>query len=369
MIHPDFNWFEFRAVGQRPRTIVPATYLESELDRLGTSPTNVHLSIFRFSDDIKEYRDENDNRTRGYRGPAYADYLPVDIDAPSADELGEAVETARTVLSVLTGDWELTYEDIACYYSGRRGFHIMVPTRHFWDFDPTPHFHDLLFELAAELFVGTPVMREVNSNSRDPVVTSDLVDLGCYSRLHMLRMPGTIHEDTQLWKIPVREHELLEGAPEEAAERIQEAATTQRPTYRPESNPTEKTRRLGKSVAGRIEEKDLRYRRVRDAVGTMDTQKRLTADDLVGLDKPGFGRFAASAKKEMKVLSGGIEESETIVDIKGRHEALCYLVGKLKNQFGVPKDWATGLLHHWNQSHPNPLGEREFYGVIDDLYD
>jgi len=40
----------------------------------------------------------------------------------------------------------------------------------------------------------------------------------------------------------------------------------------------------------------------------------------------------------------------------------------MKDQFGMPQDWAIGLLHHWNQATEDPLPEREFKQVIDDLY-
>lgn len=368
MAHSDYYWYEMRVVGEMRRTIVPAKYVQSELEDLGKRPTNVHLSIFRYSDDIQEYRENNGHRTAGYSGPAYADYIPIDIDGPGFDELGEAVETARQVVRDLKNQWGLQYEDIVCYYSGRRGFHILIPTLHFAKFDPHSRFHDLLFEIVVELFHQGPLVRMVETSSSDPVVSSDSIDFGPYTRLHMLRMPATIHEDTELWKIPVREHELMEGGPEEAAQRVKDAATERRPPYRPDPNPNGDTQALGERLQGRIKSGELKYRRESSAIGPMDPNNHLTADDLTNIDKPGYGRFAVDARKTMKILSGGLSEGESIEDLGGRHDALCHLVGKLKNRFNMPRDMAAGLLYHWNRSNEDPLPEREFNQVLDDLY-
>jgi hypothetical protein len=367
MIHTGHYWYEMRAAGEKRRTIVPARYIENELEDLGSRPTDVHLSIFRYSDDIKEYREENNHRTKGYSGPAYADYVPIDIDGPGFEDLDQAVETARTAIDDLEG-WGLSYEDVVVYFSGRRGFHILIPTRHFAEFDPHPRFHDLLFEMVVEIFHHGELVRKAEIQSSRPVISSDHIDFGPYTRLHMLRMPATIHEKTELWKVPIREHELMQGSPEEAAEAVKEAATDRRPKYRPDPNPNEKTSGLGERLQERMEEESLRYRKKSSAIGTMDINDYLTADDMRNLDKPGYGRFALNAKKTMKVLSGGLAEGESIEDMGGRHDALCHLVGKMKDQFGMPQDWAIGLLHHWNQANEDPLPEREFKQVIDDLY-
>ncbi len=368
MLHPDFHWVEFRAVGQRARTLVPVKLIEQEMERLPRRPENVHISIFRYDSQIETYWEENGHSVKGYRGPAYADYIPLEIDGPSREELGKGVETARSAIAALKAKWGLSYEDLAVYYSGRRGFHLLIPTEHFGAFQPHERFHDVLFELVAELFVGTGVIREIDTEGSGPAVTSDHVDLGVFSRLHMLRMPCTVHQDSQLWKIPVREEELMSGPPGKAAERVQEAAGEWRPPYRPDPNPNRRTEGLGETIRERIGGEGLKFRRESSVYGEVSGGAPLTSGDLAGLDKPGFGRFAVDAEKTKKVLVGGMEEGQSIMDIAGRRDALCHLVGKLAGTWNVPKDAALPLLHHWNQSNDPPLPEKEFKAVIDDLY-
>jgi hypothetical protein len=367
MIHPDYNWFEMRVAGKLRRSLVPNKHVPDELEKLGTRPTDVHLSISRYSQDIVDYRDENDGSVSGYKGKSYADYIPIDIDGPSMKELDEAVETVRMAVEGLK-DWGLCYEDVAIYFSGRRGFHVLIPSELFAGLAPSDRFHDLMFETVVELFRQGPLIKTAETESEKPVIKSEHIDFGPYSRLHMLRMPGTIHEKTELWKIPLRKKELMEGTPEEAAQRIRTAAESRRPTYSPDVTPTDRTRELGDTLQGRVESDSLKYRRRSDAVGTMNLNDYLTASDMRNLDKPGYGRFAVEARKTMKALSGGLSEGESIEDMGGRHDVLCHLVGKLKNQFDMPQDWAAALLHHWNQSNTDPLPEREFEHVIRDLY-
>lgn len=367
MIHSDFTWFEMRAAGEMRRMLVPMKHVGEELERLGSRPTDVHISIFRYNDEIRKYRDDNDGSVSGFNGPSYADYLPIDIDGPGLEDLDQAVETARTVITDLE-EWGLSYEDVVVYYSGRRGFHILIPMLHFAEFEPDPRFHDLLFELVVELFHQGQLVRKAETSGSDPVISSDQIDFGPYTRLHMLRMPITIHEKTELWKVPVREHELMEGGPEEAAEAVRTAATERRPKYRPDPSPTEQTRALGNRLKERMDEGGLKYRKRSSAVGTLDVNDYLTSDEIRNLDKPGYGRIALDAKKSMKVLAAGLSEGDSIQDMGGRHDALCHLVGKMKSQFGMSQDWATGLLHHWNQANEDPLPEREFRQVINDVY-
>lgn len=368
MIHPEYYWREFRAVGKTRRTIVPQQYLSHELEQLGGRPTDVHVSIFRYSNDLRTYRQDNNNRTSGYRGPAYADYLPIDVDAEDADHLNEAVVTQREIVRALCNQWGLSYNEITVYFSGRRGFHTLVPVEAFARFEPDPRFHDLLYEMVVELFRKTDLIYQVESSRSLPTFASDAIDFAPYTRLHMLRMPGTVHEGTQLWKIPVREHELMDGGPQPAADRIREAATDRRPPSAPSVHTSKARESLGQTLQERQEEGEYRYRQPQRVTGELDTSPHLTADELGDIDRPGFGRFAASARKSMRALAGGLEEGASIQDMNGRHEVLCHLVGKLKNQFDLPQDWAYALLWHWNQSNDPPLPESEMRHVVKSLY-
>jgi hypothetical protein len=368
MRHPDFYWYEFRAVGEKRRNLVPAKYIQDEVDSLGSRPENTHISIFRYDDEIKEYRRENDNRTRGYRGKCYADYLPIDIDIEEGDSIAPSVKAARDIVEFLEKEWQLDYYDYACYFTGGRGFHFHIPTKLFGDIPPNEKYPSILYELLIELFKegDGKIIRKVDDGDSNVFYRSEFIDFAPYSPLHMLRMPGTIHEKTQRWKIPIHEEELMSGDIEEAANRIWEAGAEKRPSYSPQ--PEDKLSPIGDRVSDRLDNEGLKHRRQSDAVGTVDFQNHMTTDDLVGIGKPGFGQFAMDARKTMQVLSAGLSEGESVAGLGGRHDALCHLVGKMKNKWSLPKDWASALLIHWNNANDDPLPKREFNKVINDIY-
>lgn len=371
MRYPDYSWYELRAVGEKRRKLVPYKFVQDEIEDLGSRPTNVHISIFRFNDEIKKYSDKNDNRTAGFRGSCYADYLPIDVDIE--DEADKTIESSlratRKIISFLGTEWGLKYQDYACYFTGGRGFHFHIPIKIFGDIPPTERYPDVLYELLIELFKAGDgeIIKETNSTEERNIFTSEIVDFAPYSPLHMIRMPGTVHESSQRWKIPVRHDEIMGEDLSVAAEEIWDRSANSRPAYRPQIDEP-KLEQVGDLICRRLNGSGLKYRKDYEAVGEIDMQPTMTSEDLQNINKAGFGHFAMNARKLIEVLSAGMEEGESVADLGGRNDALCFLVGKLKNRWGLPKDVTTALLHHWNQANTEPLPQREFQTVINNLY-
>lgn len=125
--------------------------------------------------------------TANYRGPSYADFLPIDIDN---SVLGDALETARKFLAQIDANYAIT-EGIYCYFSGSKGFHICLANSIFGGWEPSEVLPVILKSLAERL-------------------CGDLsFDKSIYSQNGFLRLPNTINGKSGLYKIPLTRDEML----------------------------------------------------------------------------------------------------------------------------------------------------------------
>ena len=61
----------------------------------------------------------------GYSGPSYCDYIPFDFDDKEHPEA--ALKAARTFCHYLHAAYDLDFDCIKGFYSGRKGLHILLP--------------------------------------------------------------------------------------------------------------------------------------------------------------------------------------------------------------------------------------------------
>ena len=128
-------------------------------------------------------------RVGGYTGPSYADYLPFDFD-------GEDLEAVLAQVRQFLKRLELTYEldglpGIRGYFSGRKGFHLLLSSHLFGGWEPSLHLYRHLRQLALTL------------------AQEGEVDRAIYDQNRLLRLPLTRHGTSGLWKIPLTVEEIL----------------------------------------------------------------------------------------------------------------------------------------------------------------
>ncbi|HEY6363965.1 MAG TPA: hypothetical protein VI585_04150 [Candidatus Binatia bacterium] len=108
--------------------------------------------------------------------------------------------------------WQVDPNAMQIYFSGAKGFHLMLDTRVFGKILPSKNlplvFDSLRRHLALEI----------------PEPFRDTVDLAIKDRMRPLRLPNTIHEKSKLYKISVSLDELRRLSPAE----IREVAQTDR---------------------------------------------------------------------------------------------------------------------------------------------
>jgi hypothetical protein len=64
----------------------------------------------------------------GYQGKVWAPFFPIDLDHP---DLLPALEAARRLTAFLLERWQIDSSAIQIYFSGSKGFHLMLDTRVF----------------------------------------------------------------------------------------------------------------------------------------------------------------------------------------------------------------------------------------------
>jgi hypothetical protein len=156
-----------------------------------------YATYFFYSDELLTYMSAQgaSPSVSGYEGKVWAPYLPIDLDHP---ELSPALEAARRLSGLLLGRWNVDPNGLQVYFSGSKGFHLMMDGRLFGRMAPSKNlpaaFDSLRRHVAQEL----------------PEPLRETVDLTIKDRVRLLRLPNTIHEKSKLYKILVSAAELQE---------------------------------------------------------------------------------------------------------------------------------------------------------------
>lgn len=140
---------------------------------------------------------------------SWADEWVLDID--DKEDFDRSIEITKTVHTHLVEAWAISPERISIWFSGRKGFHLVVPIYEIQGLQPDPLLYALLEEIRNEL-------REELSLGADEIDT-------CFNKaIQIVRAPYTRHTGSGLYKVPVspevldRESEaifeLAEGIPE-----------------------------------------------------------------------------------------------------------------------------------------------------------
>ena len=147
-----------------------------------------YTTYFLFKKDLLDYLKERGS-VSGFDGQAFAYFLPLDIDAP---KLEQALESVKRIVLFLIEDWEVSSEAIQCWFSGRKGFHILINVGVFGDVRPSKKLH-YIFSRIREMI------------SKDAKVK---LDLSIKDKMRLLRLPNTMHQKSGLYKIPLSIHEV-----------------------------------------------------------------------------------------------------------------------------------------------------------------
>ena len=173
-----------------------------------------YATYYLYSDEVLTYMSAHATGSTptiaGYEGKVWASRFPIDLDHP---DLQIALDAARFFVSLLLERWHADPDGLQIYFSGSKGFHLMLDTRLFGRVMPSkalPHlFAAMRSHLAQEL----------------PESHRTAVDLAIKDRVRLLRLPNTVHEKSGLYKVIIYPEELKELGPEQ----IRDLARKMRP--------------------------------------------------------------------------------------------------------------------------------------------
>lgn len=172
-----------------------------------------YATYFFFSDEVLTYmsaQTDNAPTIAGYEGKVWAPFLAIDIDHP---ELAPALEAARRLSGFFLDRWGIDPNALQTYFSGAKGFHLMLDTRLFGRVMPSKNLPTIFDAFRRHLAQELPEpMRET-------------VDLSIKDRVRLLRLPNTIHEKSKLHKIILSADEIKNASVQE----IRELACAGRP--------------------------------------------------------------------------------------------------------------------------------------------
>jgi hypothetical protein len=166
--------------------------LVQSFDRYGC-----YATYFFFSDELLTYMSTLGNSgaptISGYEGKVWAPYFPIDLDHPDVEP---ALAATRLLVSIFLDRWRIDPQGLQIYFSGSKGFHLMLDTRLFGRIAAAKNlpvvFDSLRRHLAQEL----------------PERLREVVDLAIKDRVRLLRLPNTVHEKSKLHKIVLGADEL-----------------------------------------------------------------------------------------------------------------------------------------------------------------
>ena len=156
---------------------------------------NSYITAYRFPEEYREHCKATGS-VQHYAGPAYSDFLHWDVDRDG--NLHAAILAARGLVAYLLDRFEVRPDQVRYFFSGSKGFHILLPSVLFGDVEPSP----LLPAIWKSMALATATEAGVE------------VDRKVYDVNRLFRLPDTRHT-SRLWKVELTWDELLNLGSEE----------------------------------------------------------------------------------------------------------------------------------------------------------
>ncbi len=201
MIYPDYKYVDVAYGGVDRRNDLR---LANKI-KLPENPVDCYRTVFRYPEEFKTHFEqivirkgkEEKQGVSKYQGPVFADFFPIDID--DKEDTSRAHEQAKRVLNMLLNNYEVDLSQLRLYFSGNKGFHIMLPHALF-NLRPGREMPQAFKKMAPALTEGAKI------------------DLSVYDRVRLFRFSNTVNTKSGLYKIPLTPAEILNLSIEEILE-------------------------------------------------------------------------------------------------------------------------------------------------------
>jgi hypothetical protein len=192
----DFAWRKNN--GYFGRKVAHLSRLPSLMSAHGNDET--FSSVFIYPQEIMSYAEGN--KVNGhpsissYGGPVFANIGPAcDIDTDNG--LDKALVTSRELFEYFTDRLRIPCESVALFFSGDKGFHL-YPDARVWGAEPSRYLN--------RIFKALRGIMVKNAKLTYP----ETVDRSCTSKTALLRLPGSIHFKSGLYKTQISPDELYD---------------------------------------------------------------------------------------------------------------------------------------------------------------
>jgi len=169
-------------------------------DKVNTDGKNdCYHTVFIHTEKIKEYfkthiNKKGKNSVEGYSGEVWATELIIDFDIEKEnkqEDLVKLLEDLRNLLRSIESRYDLDLKHIRINFSGKKGFHIRIPSVLFGGFTPSDKLPAQLKAIAAEITTGMKL------------------DTSIYSHIFYIRYVNSRNSKSGLCAIPLTAQEVF----------------------------------------------------------------------------------------------------------------------------------------------------------------
>jgi len=296
----------------RRNMIIPATGIKEFRNKHNN--TGVYITAYC-------YNDANQDEAYLY-GNLYLDFDLADLvnsDNPEMD-FDIVREDALHALVVLSAIYNIPEEQVRIFFSGKKGLHLIVPAKTL-GLRPDKELNEI-FRLMA---------LDIKKSSKHKTL-----DTCIYDRKRLFRVPGSIHQDTGLYKVPLTYHELTNLSFASIRSIAKEARVIDfaKPMYNPKA-----------------------YRIVQDFYRQWEEEKKTNKMSK----SKGNGTLNYTPPCIKYLLNNPTNEGQ-------RNNATAYIVSHFK-QRGYSEDKAYELIDQWNEAYCSPMLKRqEVVSTVHSIY-
>lgn len=294
--YPDYRWCDTAVGGAGHRNNL-SDYFRW---RAPQGAVDCYRTVYRYPEAMQQHFNAA-HSIRGYKGPLYADHLPIDFDA---GDLAVSLENARMAVQQLAVRYDLPLEQLACFFSGAKGFHVLIPSVCFAP-QPRTDLHTVFEHMVGRFFDAVKY------------------DGGIYDNVRLFRMTNTKHSKSGLYKIQLSVRDLLTLTLDD----ILALAKEPQPTARPE--------------AAYCEALAAAYREACEAVTARPAHREAPEGEK--------GELSPDARPCIAAMLEGVADRRHDCSLR----IACHFAGQ-----GVPSGGILALLRDWNRRNKPPIEER-----------
>lgn len=269
------------------------------------------ISAARYDNDMVNHMKANDGKVAGFNGKVWYDFIIIDVDERSPEKVSLFMQHLQI-------NYGIQIDYCRLYFSGNKGFHILIPTPLF-GFEPSKTLNLTIKKLVAK----------VSENILN-------YDLSLYDKLQVYRLPHTQHSSSDLFKIPLYYNELGKGY-----DYIAELAQKRRLKFDYPEYPTESDKNLIE-LAEESEEASKKTA-MNDVSDTIYTDRELH-------NIPQF------RKRCILHMLNGVGEGT-------RDEVAIRLAAHFKKE-RYPLEVVFGIMHGWNTLNNPPMTKEEIRAKV-----